>query len=171
MDSDQFTSELVQFSSVEQQVQTNTNLTQLIQLTQAQDLSSASGEIGKSVQISGNVVPLQDGKATIDFDAAAAEPVAVSITNAAGVDVKDVTLDAGAGQNAWTWDGTSNGGTRLPDGAYNVAVEMVDGSGTTGTVPFTSVGTPPAVEKSGNSIDYSFGSVNLDESDVGAPST
>src|SRR3979409_1060536 len=35
MDSNQFTTELVQFTSVEQQINTNSNLTQLIQLTQA----------------------------------------------------------------------------------------------------------------------------------------
>src|SRR6185312_5424233 len=35
LDTNAFTSELVQFSSVEQQINTNTSLTQLIQLTQA----------------------------------------------------------------------------------------------------------------------------------------
>jgi flagellar basal-body rod modification protein FlgD len=40
MDASQFTSELVQFSSVEQQINTNGNLTQLIQLTQASRSSS-----------------------------------------------------------------------------------------------------------------------------------
>ena len=34
----QFTSELVQFSSVEQQIDTNTSLTQLIQLTQGSEV-------------------------------------------------------------------------------------------------------------------------------------
>ena len=35
LDTNQFTSELVQFSAVEQQINTNTSLTKLIQLTQA----------------------------------------------------------------------------------------------------------------------------------------
>ena len=168
MDSDQFTTELVQFSGVEQQVQTNTNLTQLIQLTQSQDLSQASGEIGKSVAVSGNVVPLQSGSATLNFQTASAEPVAVSITNSSGIDVKDVTFTSQAGANSWTWNGQSNAGVQEPDGAYNVSVMTGDSSGDTTAVPFTSVGTVTAVNKAGSSVDYSFGSMSLDESEVGA---
>ena len=168
MDSDQFTTELVQFSGVEQQVQANTNLTQLIQLTQSQDVSQASGEIGKTVAITGNVAPLQAGSATLDFDTTSAEPIGISITNSSGVDVKDATLTSQAGANSWTWNGQSNTGTQEPDGAYNISVMTGDSSGDTTAVPFTSVGTVTAVNKTGSSVDYSFGRMSLDESDVGA---
>ncbi len=168
MDSDQFTTELVQFSGVEQQVQTNTNLTQLIQLTQSTDLSQASGEIGKSVAITGNVVPLQSGSATVNFNTTSAEPIAISGTNSRGVDVKDATLTSTAGANDWTWNGQSNSGTTEPDGAYNISVMSGDTSGDTTAVPFTSVGTVTAASKTSSSVDYSFGSTTLDESDVGA---
>ena len=47
LDTNQFTSELVQFSSVEQQINTNTSLTQLIQLTQAGEVMQASSMTGK----------------------------------------------------------------------------------------------------------------------------
>ena len=47
MDTNQFTSELVQFSSVEQQINTNTSLTQLIQLTQGGEVMQASAMTGK----------------------------------------------------------------------------------------------------------------------------
>ncbi len=168
MDSDQFTTELVQFSGVEQQVQTNSNLTQLIQLTQAQDLSQGSGEVGKNVSISGNVMPLQSGSATVNFDTPSAEPVAISITNSSGVDVKDVTLTSSAGANSWSWNGQSNTGVQEPDGAYNVSVMTGDSSGDTTAVPFTSTGTVTGVAKSGSSVDYSFGGMSLDESDIGS---
>ena len=166
MDSDQFTTELVQFSNVEQQVQTNSNLSQLLQLTQAQDLSSASGLVGKTVSVSGSTVPLENSKAALDFTTTAAEPIAVSITNSAGVDVKDVTLTSGAGANSWTWDGTSNTGAQLADGPYNVSIDTSDASGNITAVPFTAAATPTAVTKNGNSISYSFGATTLDESDI-----
>src|ERR1700732_876294 len=51
MDANSFTSELVQFSSVEQQINTNTSLTQLIQLTQMADVSQSSAMIGKQVTV------------------------------------------------------------------------------------------------------------------------
>src|SRR5580698_7887306 len=47
LDSNQFTSELVQFTSVEQQIDTNSNLTQLIQLTQASQIEQSAALIGK----------------------------------------------------------------------------------------------------------------------------
>jgi hypothetical protein len=51
LDSNQFTSELVQFTSVEQQISTNTDLTQLIQLTQASQIEQSASFIGKSVTV------------------------------------------------------------------------------------------------------------------------
>ena len=51
MDTNQFTTELVQFSSVEQQINTNTSLTQLIQLTQAGEVMQASAMTGKQVTV------------------------------------------------------------------------------------------------------------------------
>ena len=47
MDTNAFTTELVQFSSVEQQINTNTSLTQLIQLTQGGEVMQASAMTGK----------------------------------------------------------------------------------------------------------------------------
>src|SRR5258708_15264871 len=49
MDANAFTSELVQFSGVEQQINMNTSLSQLIQLTQSADVTQSSAIIGKQV--------------------------------------------------------------------------------------------------------------------------
>src|SRR3978361_777514 len=49
MDSNQFTTELVQFTSVQQQISTNSNLTQLIQLTQASQIEQSAALIGKPI--------------------------------------------------------------------------------------------------------------------------
>ena len=76
MDTNQFTTELVQFSSVEQQINTNTSLTQLIQLTQAGEVMQGSNMVGKQVTVQSDHVPLQNGKGTVTFTAPSAEPVA-----------------------------------------------------------------------------------------------
>src|ERR1700692_3621762 len=65
MDTNQFTTELVQFSSVEQQINTNTSLTKLIQLTQAGEVMQASAMNGKQVTVTSDHVPLQNSKGTI----------------------------------------------------------------------------------------------------------
>ena len=51
MDANSFTQELVQFSGVEQQINTNTSLTQLIQLTQQDGLLQSSSLVGKQVAV------------------------------------------------------------------------------------------------------------------------
>src|SRR5690349_17884359 len=81
LDTNQFTSELVQFSQVEQQINTNSSLTQLIQLTQAGEIMQGSSMTGKHVTVSSDHVPLQNGQGTIQFTAPAAEPVDIAIYN------------------------------------------------------------------------------------------
>src|SRR5256885_7048159 len=51
MDSSQFTQQLVMFSQVEQQINTNSNLQTLIALGQANTLSSSATYLGKSITI------------------------------------------------------------------------------------------------------------------------
>src|SRR5579872_5759205 len=71
MDANSFTTELVQFSSVEQQINTNASLNTLIQLTQAGEVMQASAMTGKSVTVTSDHVPLQNGKGTIQITAPA----------------------------------------------------------------------------------------------------
>src|SRR4051812_11184427 len=66
LDTNEFTSQLVQFSSVEQQINTNTNLTQLIQLTQASQIQQSAGLLGKPVTVSSSQLSLQNGAAAIN---------------------------------------------------------------------------------------------------------
>jgi flagellar basal-body rod modification protein FlgD len=89
MDTNQFTSELVQFSSVEQQINTNTSLTQLIQLTQGGEVMQASAMTGKQVTASSDHVPLQNGKGTIQFSTTTAQPVDIAIFDANGAKLSD----------------------------------------------------------------------------------
>jgi len=78
LDTNEFTTELVQFSSVEQQINTNSSLTQLIQLTQAGEMMQASSMTGKQVTVSSDHVPLQNGKGTIQFTAPSNEMVDIA---------------------------------------------------------------------------------------------
>src|SRR6185503_8154863 len=89
LDTNQFTSELVQFSSVEQQINTNTSLTKLIQMTQAGEVIQASAMAGKQVMASSDTVPLQNGKGTIVFSSPAAEPVGIAIYSDTGAKLRD----------------------------------------------------------------------------------
>jgi flagellar basal-body rod modification protein FlgD len=161
MDSSQFTSELVQFSSVEQQINTNTSLGQLIQLTQAGDLTQASSMLGSQVSATSSQLPLQNGKASLSFTAPAAEPVAIAVYNSAGTQILDTAINATQGNNTWTWNGQDATGTTVPDGAYNVAVMGQGSTGTATALPFTVTGTATGVTSGTNSVSLDLGALSV----------
>lgn len=168
MDANAFTTELVQFSSVEQQITTNGSLTQLIQATQGSEVIQATGVVGKQVTLSNTQVPLQDGKASIGFDTAKAEPVAITLTNASGVKVRDESLTSTAGANEFAWDGTDNNGSKVPDGAYTATVTGTGAGGIAAAVPFTVKGTATGVVNTNGAVTLEVGGVAADFSKVQA---
>jgi flagellar basal-body rod modification protein FlgD len=148
MDTNEFTSELVQFSGVEQQINTNSSLTQLIQLTQGGEVMQGAAMDGKAVTVQSSQIALQNGTGTLNFTTAAAEPVAIAITNSSGQAVYSTALTSTAGRNTWTWNGQDNNGNQLPDGAYNVAVATGNADGSTTACRSPSPGPPPAYKAS-----------------------
>jgi len=161
MDANQFTSELVQFSSVEQQINTNSSLTQLIQLTQAADLTQSSAILGKQVTVRSTQMPLQNGAGTLNFTAPGSEPVAITLSNAAGVAVRSVTVGAVQGTNTWNWNGTDANGQTLPDGAYTVAVTSGATKASVSALPFTVVGTATGVTTQNNGVNLQLGTLSV----------
>ncbi|MBN9563704.1 MAG: flagellar hook assembly protein FlgD [Alphaproteobacteria bacterium] len=162
LDTNQFTSQLVQFAGVEQQINANTSLTQLIQLTQGSELMQASAMMGKQVAVQSDHMPLQNGSGALAFTAPAAEPAAIAIYNDAGAKIRDALVSATKGQNAWTWDGTDNNGNSVPDGSYRVAVIGANTDGTTSALPFNVLGIATGVQKSGNAVQLQLGALTTD---------
>ncbi len=165
MDTNTFTTELVQFSSVEQQITTNSSLTSLIQATQGSEVIQATGVVGKTVTVDSTQVPLQGGTGTVNFTTGTAEPVAVTLSNSAGVKVRDASLTATAGANHWAWDGKDNNGTALPDGAYTATLTGT-ANGATAAIPFTVTGTATGVTNSNGAVTLQLGAVSADFSKV-----
>lgn len=158
MDTNQFTSQLVQFTSVEQQINTNSSLTKLIQATQGSNLLQSSGLVGQSVEISGDQLSLQSGHATLQFTGTTAQPVNIGVYAASGAKVAAATVSQAAGANSWTWDGKDANGRTLPDGAYKTVVQTGDGT----AVPFTTLGTVTGVQRSGDAMKVQLGGLAVD---------
>jgi flagellar basal-body rod modification protein FlgD len=166
LDTNQFTSELVQFSSVEQQINTNTSLTQLIQLTQAGEVMQASAMTGKQVTASSDHVPLQNGKGTIQFSTTTAQPVDIAIFDANGAKLSDSMLMSSAGTNTWTWNGTDSSGRTVPDGSYKFAVVGANADGTTTALAASVIGKATGVLSQSNGMQLQLGALSVDFSKV-----
>ncbi|MGA3000166.1 MAG: flagellar hook capping FlgD N-terminal domain-containing protein [Acetobacteraceae bacterium] len=161
MDANSFTSELVEFSSVEQQINTNTSLTTLIQLTQAGDVSQASAVVGKQVMVQSTQVPLQNGSGTLVFTANTAGPATITVQNANGGTLQQVTVNAAQGANTWSWNGTNSSGQTLPDGAYTVTVTNAAPGAAGAALPFTVVGTATGVTTANNTVNLQLGALSV----------
>jgi flagellar basal-body rod modification protein FlgD len=152
MDTSQFTSQLVQFTEVAEQISGNSTLTQILGVGQTQQLTQASALIGQQVTFTGGTLPLQNGAAQVDFQTTSAGPVQVTVTNSSGVTMASQTVNAASGNNTWTWNGTDSAGFQLPDGSYNVSVTA---AGT--TLPFQSVGTVTGAEQVNQIVNLQLG--------------
>jgi flagellar basal-body rod modification protein FlgD len=156
MDPNAFTSELVQFTSVEQQINTNNSLTQLIQYTQDGAMLQSAQMVGKQVAVTSSQLALQKGAAGLSYTATSAGPVAITVTDSAGNVLDQQTMQASQGQNSWSWNGQTGTGAQLPDGAYNVAVTQ-GGS----ALPFTVTGTASGIQNGTSGLTLQLGAVSV----------
>jgi flagellar basal-body rod modification protein FlgD len=134
LDTNEFTQQLVQFTSVEQQLKTNEFLEAMLTAQTTAASNQAVSYIGKMVTASGAKAELADGEAHWQFyldDAATA--VNVTVRDANGNIVYKETGALPAGTSQFTWDGIGNQGETYPEGAYSITVEARNEAG--GLVP------------------------------------
>jgi flagellar basal-body rod modification protein FlgD len=132
LDTNQFTQQLVQFASVEQQLKTNDQLTTLVSLQQTAQSTQALGFVGKTAVVDGSTAALKTGTATWELSVPTNSNVNLSITNSTGQTVFTGSYGVNAGNNQpFTWDGKGNDGTQWPDGQYKLTATAADSSGNT----------------------------------------
>src|SRR5579883_1248823 len=132
LDTNQFTQQLVEFASVEQQVNTNSNLQTLISLQQTTEATAALELVGAKVTISGNSATLSNASgspATWSLTTSAPATGTVTITNASGQTVYTGTTSLTAGTQAYTWNGRGNNGVTWPEGTYTLSINATGASG------------------------------------------
>ena len=162
MDSSEFTSQLAQFATVEQGINTNSNLESLLSLTRSNQAATALSYIGKTVEAKGNANMLVDGKTefkyTIDKQAASSTIV---VRNSANQVVYSGTGETKAGTYSFKWDGKNNYGTQQPDGPYSISVTTTDSDGKSGTATTFVVGTIDGADMSGDAVNVMIGSITV----------
>jgi flagellar basal-body rod modification protein FlgD len=127
MDSSEFTNQLVQFASVEQQIQSNRNLESLISLQQTSIMVGAVSYIGKEVEVTGQTTALKDGQAKFIYsmpEEASAAVLAVYDEN--GTQVAFTQAERSTGRHEFVWDGKDSKGATMPDGNYTIQIVAVN---------------------------------------------
>jgi flagellar basal-body rod modification protein FlgD len=114
LDANQFTSQLVQFASVEQQIYQNANLEKLLAAQQNTQLASTVDYLGKQVEADGNALPLQNGEALAFYTLPrSAAQATITVKDAGGRTVTVAPANVAAGRHEFHWDGRAADGKRL----------------------------------------------------------
>jgi flagellar basal-body rod modification protein FlgD len=129
LDTNQFTQQLVQFSSVEQQINMNTSLSTLIALQQTAQSTSALGFVGQTVTVSGATASLVSGQASWSYSSPKPANATFTITNSTGQTVYSTSGTVQTGTQAFTWNGHDANGSTLPAGPYTLAITAQDSNG------------------------------------------
>jgi len=123
----EFTGQLVQFASVEQQIATNKSMEDLLTVQNASLASSVVGFIGTDVNASGTEMPLQDGSAQFTYTLAHnAKSTDITILDSKGAVILNAQGSLNAGTHEFKWDGKDNYGNTMVDGAYTINVNPMD---------------------------------------------
>jgi flagellar basal-body rod modification protein FlgD len=147
-DSTEFTSQLAQFSSLEQLNNVNENLASLKQYQASINNAQAVSFIGKEVVSKGNTIEAKSGQpVACEFELAkAAKRAVVSIYDSTGAFVKDVVATSlNAGKQTVSWDGKDRNGNTAADGAYTFEVQAEGSSKETVAATTYSKGTVSGV--------------------------
>jgi flagellar basal-body rod modification protein FlgD len=169
MDSNAFTQQLVEFSQVEQQINTNSNLQTLISLQQGGSASNAVSYLGKTVTVSNGNASLMGGAATWKYGLGAqSTATTLTITNSSGQVVYSAPGSTAAGTSTFNWNGQDNNGNQLPDGVYTLAVAAQAADGSAVQTAVASSGVVSEIDTSGSSPQLVVGLMEIPLADVAA---
>ncbi len=151
LDTNEFTQQLIQYSDVEQLLQSNQKLEALLKLSSVNTSMSLINYVGKEITGKGNTTSLPaEGSARWELDV----PSGVSgmtyvVKDSNGNEVYSTTGSPEAGSRSFTWDGTTSSGGRAPAGNYSLTVNATDASENAVNVGISVKGIVDGVDMSG----------------------
>ncbi len=132
MDSTQFVSQLVEFSSVEQQIAQNKNLETLIGLQYGSAYGAAASYLGRTATAVTDTAALSGGQAEWNYRMPeGAKNASLVITDMEGKEVFRTEGETKAGLQSFSWDGKNASGADMPDGLYKMEVRAENAEGKT----------------------------------------
>ncbi len=168
LDTNEFTRQLVDFTAVEQSIETNAQLETLVGLSAATITGSTVNYIGQEVDALGDTLALEEG-GTVPWAYAMDQNVESStivVTDASGKVVFETAGKTSAGRHDFEWDGKDNAGNELPEGLYTIEVTALDSDGVAVPVATSITGIVTSVTLAGDQPVLTFGGVSSLLSDI-----
>ena len=164
LDTNQFTQQLVEFASVEQQINMNTNLQTLISMQQTSQATSALQFLGNTVTVSGNTSTLSNATgspASWTITAPSPATANVTVSSSTGQLAFSGSVSLNAGSQGFTWNGQGNNGTTWPDGTYTLSISATGANGQAVAVTTQVQGVVSGVDLSQNPPQLTVGGQNF----------
>ena len=134
MDTNEFTSQLVQYTEVEQSISTNQAM-------------AAMSFLGTTIEAESNKIDLSDGSAAFEYEMSTPTTgTTISIIDSSGKLVRVLEGEKAAGSHSYVWDGKDANGTALEEGVYSIQVTAKDHDGATVEFATRAVGKVTGVE-------------------------
>ena len=166
LDTNAFTQQLVQFSSVEQQLKTNEFLSALVQSNANSVNTNAVNYIGKTISASGTRSELIAGKAIWNFKLEDAAMTTVTIKNDEGAVVYTQQGQLQAGAGVFEWDGKMSNGSPAPNGTYSISMVGVNAEGKNVAISTEFSGTVTGIDFTGSEPVLLIGNTRVNISGV-----
>ena len=161
LDTNQFTQQLVQFASVEQQIKTNDTLSSLLTSTRSSIVSTAADFVGMQITADGATSRLSNGKADWRLNVARAATATISIRDKDGNVVATETRPLAAGSQTYQWNGQTSTGQAAPAGDYTITAVARDVAGQSVSVKTEISGRVDSVDLSGEEPILIIGAVEV----------
>ncbi len=131
--STEFTAQLAQFSSLEQLLNINKNLSGILTYQNSLNNALATNLIGRTVVVDGTGIDYNGSDVTISYSLPeSAAELKLNIYDQSGTLVRSVDLGSSeSGDGSCTWDGRDNNGNTVPEGTYTYEFQAKDGDGNT----------------------------------------
>jgi len=167
LNSTEFTAQLVQFATVEQNVNQNLTLEKMLEVQQANQAVSATGFLGAQVEVFGDQLDFKGEPVKFGYELAAdASELTVNIKNAAGAIVRTLEGELGSGAHKLVWDGQNENGLEVAPGLYTIDVIARDAAGERIDASTTVSGVVDSVAARDGSVVINIGAASFPVSDV-----
>lgn len=127
MDTSEFTNQIVAFTGVEQQINTNQKLDSLLASQIGQAFSAAQNYVGKSISYVSSELSYDGAPVSVKYSLPEQAAVAkVNIFSEDGALVYSEDVSKSAGVRDFVWDGSLRGGGKATSGTYTISVDAVN---------------------------------------------